>query len=1441
MRKQKFWVLFTVFLMTLNSFIPVISYAESANQTNETTTVNSEVPNNELDLADTSETLASSNVNEENSTEPSEESSPSSIEEEKETPESTDTASTFKQNDLLKAEQTANIITDAVLTDTKGDEFNTTTNRPQRQAPLKLTLQVGTTNQTIQAGTYEYQLPTDIAISNNISGRLENAGNWTLDKTGKLTIVFNENVVNGTYQIEIETSFIPYDNASDLLKTIVFPLANDQEKVYDILFKLSGEATINLTNNKKFNTDNVAAEIRTNINRETIQPNEKIAIKSYIVKNNSGTLEDAAAYVTVKNIKVFTQDVSMGGQLIGEPVLLSPADYTLTQNNTTLDITLNSATNKAVIVTYENEINEESITNEALYYMRSDANIFGTSLSNYAYFQYNHNPHLTKKGEYNAKTNTITWTVDYNMDSTELKPGTKLTDILTDEVASDLTFANLKIYTLYVYGTNSISLGGYAPSTDWDTSDFGNYSADFIYTNTNPTTQSTAYRFIYETAVSNPSLREIQNEVSDSSSSADAKVNLAPSNISKTLEEDSLDMTSGTVDWTIVINSKHWGMQFNKISDTFGERVKELVDGSIDFYYYEKGDDETKHSMVAGTDYTLEKTESGFTVNMLGEHGNATTNKYIFTYTSKFDNSDIKAGDELTNKVALYGNGTIPMEASASFNIPNYLVSGGQKNVAYDSTAGIFTWTVGINEERHKYKNLVFDDEIESIQKLDKDSIEILELDKMVQNQDKTDIIIGEVIQPGDARYPTKIEITDNKIHLEFSEIGNKKVVVRYKTEPTVGPTLAYYTTFTNIAKISDEGSYAHDLKAEALISLGLNTYKGGRISALDNKLAAWTVRTNIMPENRPYKDLILEDSFTLSDKTKAENTNFVIGTEAFVVKDLVTNQVLTLGEDYEITFNYDENASPAGSAIKNYENNYFKITFKHETRGVSVEYQTATTKSANVYNTAVFTSNNISKSDWMTVNHTVTSGSGSGQGVGQIPLQKIDQDTKQPLQGAIFELFDAVSKNTLGLRVTSDEDGKAVFKSIAEGNYLIKEVTAPEGYKIAEDYQEGVVLPTKSDDQVDDPSYVTVVENEHIPTTGTIELRKVDSNGEALSGAEFTLSRIKEDRTEYFLTNTATSEWVADKDEATKFVSNDQGLISISDLEEGTYKFTEVKAPKGYDLDSDPVTLELTKAKIESRNTEIAEKVNLLSTGTLRVKKVDQETKVALSGAEFTLISKADPTKQQVITADEHGIAEFSNLDQASYTLVETKAPLGYLAKEISEEITIEPERLSQEITVENQALIGEVAITHSDTDGNKISEDYQLAGKVGTKQTIQPRDIDGYSFKEIQKQTPRARSAIESLTNINEVIFTEESQKVVLVYEKTATQPVKKEVPKTNTGSKQQATATVNKTNDKNKLPNTNEKLELWQQQLGYTLILILASYFIIYYSRKKYFGKD
>ncbi|WP_244148192.1 SpaA isopeptide-forming pilin-related protein [Enterococcus rotai] len=1441
MKRQKFWIVMVLLLMIANSLIPVVSFAETFLSENTSEISTSTSTSEALNTVISSESSESAVINETSTEDTVAKQIEESVVASTEVPEKSAETSTSEvklESRQAKAQQTENLITNVTLTDPKGVEYDTTTNRPQRQAPLKLSLQVGTENQTIQAGTYEYQLPADIAISNNISGRLETVGSWTLDTTGKLTIIFNETVVNGKYQIDIETSFIPYSDDSDLLKTITFSLANNQEKKYELLFKLSGEGSINLKKNKNFNTDIVSTEIKTNINRQTIQPNETIVVKSKINKNGATGTENASAYVTVKNVKVFAQDVSMGGSLIGEPTLLGSEEYTLQQNNTDLTVTLKKETNKAIIMTYDSVIKEESIVNEELYNLSTEATIYGTSLSNYVYFQYNHNPHMTKKGEYNVKTNTIVWTIDYNLDSTELALGTKLTDILTDEVPNDLTFSNLKIYNLYVYGTGSISLGGLAPSNHWDTSGFGQYTTDYIYTNNQSPTSTAAYRFVYETAIQNPSPREIENKVSDSLGSDDAKVNLAPSNISKILEEDSLDMTSGTVDWSIIVNNKHWGMQFSQMIDQFGERVNELVDGSEDFYYYAKGDDKTKHPLVAGQDYTISKTSSGFTVNMLGIHQGITTNKYVLTYTSKFDNTDIKVGDELSNKVSLTGNGNIPMEASATFNIPSFLVEGGKKNVSYNSNEGVLTWTIGINEERHKYKNLILNDDIESIQKLDKNSIEIVELDKIVNDNGNVTVMTGAKIQPGDDRYPTVMEIKDNQIHLEFSTIGNKKVAVRYKTAPSTAPVSDYYTKFSNIAKVSDEGSYTHELKAELTVPLGINTYKIGRVSTVDNKLANWTIRTNIMPANRPYKQLVLEDTFTLSDLSKAENTNFVIGTDAFVVRDQLTNNILRLGEDYDITFTYDQDQSPAGSAIKSYDTNYFKITFKKETRGVTVEYQTVTTKSANIRNTAVFTNDKAIKADWATVNHTVTSGSGSGKGVGQIPLKKVDAQTQQPLSGAVFELFDKESQQSLGLKITSDQDGNAAFQSVAEGEYLVKEITAPDGYKLSEDYEKGVLLSTKSDDDINDPNYVTTIENERIITTGDIELKKVDTDGQALSGAEFILSHSEQGQTTFYQENEqGQPNWTANQNEAKVFTSNDEGLILVSGMSAGTYSFIETKAPAGYQLDSTPVSLELTKEKIESKTKVTERKENQLLLGSLRVNKIDLETKQALSGAEFTLVSQADPDKKITKTTNKAGIAEFKDLPQATYTLIETKAPVGYLLKEIGEIIEINPEHLNRETTIENAPIAGEIKFHHIDTNGKEIADDDIIKGKVGTTQKVQPKEIKGYRFKEKQQSASRLRVNLDQFLSTDDVMFTEAPQTIVYVYEQVSVPPiVDPTIPKETDVTKIKSKTTKTTSLAKKKLPRTNEQTEYWYSVLGNSVLVSLLGYCVIYYYRKK-----
>lgn len=85
---------------------------------------------------------------------------------------------------------------------------------------------------------------------------------------------------------------------------------------------------------------------------------------------------------------------------------------------------------------------------------------------------------------------------------------------------------------------------------------------------------------------------------------------------------------------------------------------------------------------------------------------------------------------------------------------------------------------------------------------------------------------------------------------------------------------------------------------------------------------------------------------------------------------------------------------------------------------------------------------------------------------VASFTIQKVDENTKNPLEGARFELREAVvngdtwSDQEQGKTYYPDgvedfltgSDGKATFNDIPFGNYLLYETKAPAGYKLPKD-----------------------------------------------------------------------------------------------------------------------------------------------------------------------------------------------------------------------------------------------------------------------------------------------------------------------------------------------------------------------------------------------------
>ena len=119
----------------------------------------------------------------------------------------------------------------------------------------------------------------------------------------------------------------------------------------------------------------------------------------------------------------------------------------------------------------------------------------------------------------------------------------------------------------------------------------------------------------------------------------------------------------------------------------------------------------------------------------------------------------------------------------------------------------------------------------------------------------------------------------------------------------------------------------------------------------------------------------------------------------------------------------------------------------------------------------------------------------------GSLEILKVDHDGVTPLEGAKFEITDD-NGNVIATE-TSGPDGKIKVESILYGQYHWSEVKAPKGYDLDD---------TVHDFAIEYDEQVVEVTQENTPSVGSITAKKIDANGNAMPGVEFTLEYSTDD-----------------------------------------------------------------------------------------------------------------------------------------------------------------------------------------------------------------------------------------------------------------------------------------------------------------------------------------
>lgn len=323
----------------------------------------------------------------------------------------------------------------------------------------------------------------------------------------------------------------------------------------------------------------------------------------------------------------------------------------------------------------------------------------------------------------------------------------------------------------------------------------------------------------------------------------------------------------------------------------------------------------------------------------------------------------------------------------------------------------------------------------------------------------------------------------------------------------------------------------------------------------------------------------------------------------------------------------------------------------------------------------------------------------------GSLSIYKGDADDETvQVPGAVYAVYSDEACTQEVKRLTTGEDGYATAKDILLGTYYIKEVSAPNGYRLnGEVYVAELTSPSET-------ATLSVTDEKQI---GYISIAKVSSwDNTALAGAAFGIY---------------TDEACGEDSLIETITTADDGTATSQALPLGIYYVKEAQAPEGFLLSETVYTVSLAEDHQTVAVNDGGAVANDPLSAQIEVLKVNAiNNAIALKGAVFSIYTDQDCTEEFLVDTmetGEDGKAVSDELLLGTYYVKETTAPEGYALNSTVYTAELTEHGTTVSIgTVTDKPVNGSITVVKYESDGKTAlaGVSFRLDKPDGTSETL-------------------------------------------------------------------------------------------------------------------------